>query len=419
MSRKGPKKSDQDQRTHWCHSDVLNLVTKVGESWPDFCSGIRKKKFIWKDIADALGEDGFVVNGQECDRKWRNLKIRYLAVLEKRLNGEKTAHRIDYFEGIHSFLKDDPGVLTYLEERNLRQNIKSLNEEDEDADEPLDTADDGVSEWSDKSVQQLLDLLMEFKDWFTDKDNNWDDATIWETISEQMKLEGHQPSPDQCRHKWQFLTQEYQENKAEAEASGSVPLWQYYTRVRHVLSQVGMPPTTKFAAITKSNSGSTKSTRRGTKRSASAAKSTTMLKICKKEAPDMDIVSEELNESISDPADLDLTDNPEPSSRTTTGGTQRDAFQPAELHEVCQRLEKIEENMAVSRRLDSLEAQLDFAAEQRRAQQQTNSLLNQVLIELSGLRRTLSTQNTQKMGSQDPTDLASGITIVVPHSQQL
>lgn len=44
-------------------------------------------------------------------------QIRYLAVLEKRLNGEKTAHRIDYFEGIHSFLKDDPGVLTYLEER--------------------------------------------------------------------------------------------------------------------------------------------------------------------------------------------------------------------------------------------------------------------------------------------------------------
>lgn len=70
-----------------------------------------------------------------------------------------------------------------------------------------------------------------------------------------MKLEGHQPSPDQCRHKWHLLTQEYQKNKAEAEASGSVPLWQYYTRVRHVLSQVGMPPAAKIAAMAKSNSG--------------------------------------------------------------------------------------------------------------------------------------------------------------------
>lgn len=144
-----------------------------------------------------------------------------------------------------------------------------------------------------------------------------------------------------------------------------------------------------------------------------------MLKVCKKETPDMDIVSEELNESISDPVELDLPDNPEHPGRTATGGAPRDAFQPAELQEVCQRLEKIEENMAVSRRLDSLEAQLDFAAEQRRAQQQTNSLLNQVLSELSALRRTLSAQNTQKMGSQDPADLASGITIVVPHSQHL
>lgn len=65
----------------------------------------------------------WIQNYRICDklhifmRKLTFPQIRYLAVLEKRLNGEKAAHRIDYFDGIHSFLKDDPGVLTYLEQR--------------------------------------------------------------------------------------------------------------------------------------------------------------------------------------------------------------------------------------------------------------------------------------------------------------
>lgn len=168
--------------------------------------------------------------------------------------------------------------------------------------------------------------------------------------------------------------------------------------------------------------GSAKPSRRGTKRSRSSAKASTS-RVCKKEVTsDVEIGAEELEEDLNDSPELDLPDlssRPEPSSRTSAGSAQKEIIQPADIQEVCQRLESIEENMAVSRRLDNLEARLDFAAEQRRGQQQTNSLLNQVLRELSALRRTLSSQNTAKMAGQDPADLASGITIVVPHSQHL
>ncbi|XP_063880107.1 uncharacterized protein LOC135111095 isoform X2 [Scylla paramamosain] len=424
MSKKGPRKMfpglledpESSRRVHWGHGDVLNLVEKVGEHWQEFCNGVRKKKFIWKDIATEMGQIGFVVSGDECDRKWRNLKIRYLAVLEKQMSGEKSAHRIDYFEKIHAFLSNDPVTLAYLEQRSIQQKCKILADQKAENEEELPDLDDGILDWSDRAVQLLLDLLLEFRDWFTDQDNDWDDTTIWETISEQMKLEGHQPSSEQCCRKWASLTMDYQHHKTEAEATGSVPLWPYYTRVRHVLAQVGRPTVSKVNTSVTLDSGSKKSFKRGMKRTRSDTKTRT-IHICKREIQDIDNTTEEQTEVATAYTELGLSREQEVSGRTTTTGTAKDALQSGDIREICQRLENIEENMAICRRLDHLEAQLDAAAEHRRAQQQTNTLLSQVLTELSALRRTLSTRPAHKV--QDPTDLSSGITIVVPQSQQL
>ncbi|XP_045109033.1 uncharacterized protein LOC123503386 isoform X2 [Portunus trituberculatus] len=423
MNKKGPRKMfpglledpESSRRVHWGHGDVLSLVEKVGEHWQEFCNGVRKKKFIWKDIADEMGQNGFVVSGDECDRKWRNLKIRYLAVLEKQMSGEKSAHRIDYFEKIHAFLNNDPVTLAYLEQRSVQQKCKTSADQNAENEEEEPDLDDGILDWSDRAVQLLLDLLLEFRDWFTDQDNNWDDSTIWETISEQMKLEGYQPSSEQCCHKWASLTMEFQHHKTEAEATGSVPLWPYYTRVRHVLAQVGRPTVSKANTSVTLESGSKKSFKRGMKRTRNNTKMKA-IPVCKQEIQDIDIVEEQI-EADTAYTELEFPKAQKVSGRPTTAGTVKNALQPGDIREVCQRLENIEENMAICRRLDHLEAQLDGAAEQRRAQQQTNTLLSQVLTELSALRRTLSTRPVHKI--QDPTDLSSGITIVVPQSQQL
>ncbi|KAG0726021.1 hypothetical protein GWK47_037436 [Chionoecetes opilio] len=494
MNKKGRKKMFDEEpksssRTSWGHGDVLNLVSKVGEHWHEFCSGIRKKKIIWKDVAAAMAQEDFVVSGVECDRKWRNLKIRYMAVLEKQMSGEKSLHRIDYFDKIHSFLKDDPVTLSFLEQRNGQQKCKILvdpktvNEEDQ-----LDTEDAVMLDWSDRAVQMLLDLILEFKDWFTDRENDWDDTAMWEyaatpgvpnprpaghmrparpfraarqiisfwsspsgplglvdaargtlrvgdpcatlsllfplnqhpllphfqTLSEQMKLEGHQPSTEKCRCKWASLAADFQHHKAEAEATGSVPLWPYYTRVRHVLAQVGMPtPVTKTSRTVIPESGSSKILKRGTKRTRGNVKIKTSL-VCKQEVQDVDDTTEEQSEAVA--ASTGLHKRQEASGRTiptsTTTSTAKDTFHSGDIREVCQRLENIEENMAICSRLDHLEAQLDASAEQRQTQQQTNVLLGQVLSELSSLRRALSTRYAHKVQSQDPADLSSGITIV-------
>lgn len=139
--------------------------------------------------------------------------------------------------------------------------------------------------------------------------------------------------------------------------------------------------------------------------------------ICKQEIQDIGNTVNEQAKAATVYTELELPKEQEVSGRTTSADTTKDALHPGDIREVCQRLENIEENMAICRRLDHLEAQLDSAAEQRRAQQQTNTLLSQVLTELSALRRTLSTRPAHKV--QDPTELSSGITIVMPKSQQL
>ncbi|XP_053644245.1 uncharacterized protein [Cherax quadricarinatus] len=388
----------------------MNLVTYVGVHWQEFGNGSRKKKFIWKEIASKLAHDGFSVTGDDCDRKWRNLKIRYMAVLEKQLSGEKTGYRIDYFDNIHSFLKDDPDTKAFLEQRRVQQESKDLgNHNDLDEEDFSDITSDGPMEWTDKSVQLLLDLLLEFRDWFTDKDPDRNDSTIWETVSDQMKMEGHQPGPEQCKRKWINLAIGFQHHKAEAEATGSVPLWPYYTRVRHIMNVIGLP-TPDIEARNKlkrrirfpGNSPKKKSQR-----------------YFKQEIEDID--DNLLEESIEEAVDKikPSTSDGAPGRCVRLTEVPNSVILPGEVKEVCQRLERLEKNVAILHRLDRLEAKLDDATQQQEAQQQTNSLLTQVLSELSRLSRTLSTRYSHSGPGQDQTDLGAGITIVVPHSQHL
>ncbi|KAK3875521.1 hypothetical protein Pcinc_019619 [Petrolisthes cinctipes] len=400
---------ESDSKVHWGHENVLNLVAKVKDHWDDFSLGVRKKKFIWTDIAYELSREGFHVTGIDCDRKWRNLKIRYLAVLEKHETGEKSGHRIDYFDSIHSFLKDDEDTIAYLLRRKQQpfpKQEKSSAYEDEEFSE---TSAEGGMEWTEKSVQLLLDLLLEFRDAFTNKEGGHADDTVWEAISEQMKLEGHKPGPEQCRRKWSYLVSNFHQQKAEAEAKGSVPLWPYYTRVRNLITQIGIPePITDVDTYTPIKRRS-----RGTRVSPRKR-----MKFIKQEIQDPEYVLPTQEEDEEEDIFLASTSN-EPTFKSPRTKVKASSYLlPSEIQEVCDRLDRVEENMAVCRRLEHLEARLDDVSQQQQAQSETNLLLTQVLSELSRLSHAITNRyNTQT--STDPTDLSTGITIVVPHSQQL
>lgn len=71
----------------------------------------------------------------------------------------------------------------------------------------------------------------------------------FQAVSEQMQLEGHKPGPEDCQRKWGNLASKFHQQKAEAEAKGSVPLWPYYTRVRNLVTQIGIPEPSKLKLL--------------------------------------------------------------------------------------------------------------------------------------------------------------------------
>lgn len=124
--------------------------------------------------------------------------------------------------------------------------------------------------------------------------------------------------------------------------------------------------------------------------------------------------------NVDDDEDMFLasTSNESPGSMSRTRLKTRCSLLPSELQEVCDRLDRVEENMAICRRLDQMEARLDDVAQHQQAQNETNILLSQVLSELSRLSHVL-TNRYQTQSTTDSTDLSTGITIVVPHSQHM
>ncbi|XP_066951709.1 uncharacterized protein [Macrobrachium rosenbergii] len=387
--------SEKEVRIQWLHFHVQKLVSLVGERWSDFQNSVKKKKFIWKEIATSLSVDGFNVSGKECDRKWRNLKIRYLALREKQMNGMKPGFRVDYYNSIHSFLKDDPATQAYLQQR-CSNSIKIKCQKDVDKDDLSEMANNGTMVWTDRSIDLLIKLLLEFKDWFSDKESDRDDRTLWEAISEQMKLEGHRPGPEECHHKWNSLVSTYKYHKSEAEATGTLPLWPYYTRVRHILNNINVP------LEDQESQNSLKRRKKGRTFQAKKPK----ISHIKQEVDSMD-------EDVTDRSVEMDTDHP-----LYISGMEADerapSSLPSEIQELCVRLDRIEENLGVCRRLERLEEKIDVGREQREIQHQTNTLLNEILSELSRLNRNLSTR--QQGPNQESGDLSSGITIVVPDS---
>ncbi|XP_068207279.1 uncharacterized protein [Palaemon carinicauda] len=384
--------TSEKEKVQWLHVHVEKLVRLIGERWPEFLNGVKKKKFLWRDIAASLSVDGFHVSGKECDRKWRNLKIRYLALREKQMCGLKPGFRVDYYNSIHSFLKDDPTTEKYLQQR-CSSNMKIKCQKGVDKEDLSNMSNSRTMIWTDRSINLLIKLLLEFKDWFSDKEVDRDDRTLWEAISEQMKLEGHSPGPEECHSKWNSLVSTYKYHKSEAEATGTLPLWPYYTRVRHILNNVNVPLTDPQLQSSR---------KRRKEVTVFHAKKNKVLHV-KQEADSMD---EDVTDRSVEMNHNDLLDE---------SGIVGDTRCSSEIQqELCSRLDRIEENLGICRRLDRLEEKIDVGREQREIQNQTNMLLSQVLSELSRLSRNLLVR--QQGRSQESSDLTSGITIVVPDS---
>lgn len=62
----------------WPHEATALLITAYKERRADFANKNRRKYEVWDDVASVLIENGYIVNGDMCDKKMRGLKQRYV-----------------------------------------------------------------------------------------------------------------------------------------------------------------------------------------------------------------------------------------------------------------------------------------------------------------------------------------------------
>jgi hypothetical protein len=60
----------------WCHEAVLLLIQLKDEMSSSFSSNTISQKQAWRRLAEEICKKGHIVSGEDCDRKFRSLKMR-------------------------------------------------------------------------------------------------------------------------------------------------------------------------------------------------------------------------------------------------------------------------------------------------------------------------------------------------------
>lgn len=232
---KTPLSVPQEQNFRWGRNQVNTLLDKVSDHFEDFYDHSVKKKDIWKIIAACMSQEGYKCTSSDCDKKWRNLKSTYLKVLRKQIQGG-TDYRFEHFSRLHNLLGKEIDPLGMREQAISDGRDQTIQRKPDSPNYEDSATEDEEGQWSNSSIEHLLNLIQEESLLLSSV--NADIA--WKIISQKMSEEGHISTVANCRNKWLCLRKTFNYYQQQASVSGSVPLWPFYTRVRHVLSSFRM-----------------------------------------------------------------------------------------------------------------------------------------------------------------------------------
>jgi len=257
-----PLMTPQEQNCRWGRKQVNALIDKVSEHFEEFYDHSVKKKEIWQIIAASMRHDGYKCTSSDCDKKWRNLKATYLKVLRKQIIGG-TDYRFEHFSRLHNILGKEIDPLGMREQALSDSTEQTVNPNE--SSQYLPNHEDLVTEeecgeWSNHIVERLLDLIQEESLLLKTVNAN----TAWEKIAQQMNEEGFILTVANCRSKWSGLKKAFNYYQQEASLSGSVPLWPFFARVRHVISSINIHADENISDVSNYKLGNSQVKRTGT-----------------------------------------------------------------------------------------------------------------------------------------------------------
>lgn len=89
----------------WSHNMIMQLLALYAERKDRFRNPQIKTKVLWREIGKVLNK-----SLDECDKKFRNLKITYIKLLKKKKSSGRQAITWTYFEALDDIFGNDINV---------------------------------------------------------------------------------------------------------------------------------------------------------------------------------------------------------------------------------------------------------------------------------------------------------------------
>lgn len=101
---------DGEEKFTWSYQSVLTLMSLFKQYKDKFESPEMKKKNVWREISKKMQEQGYIISPEQCDKKWRNLRCTYKAVLVKKTMNPSHKKTWEFFNEMHDICQEDPNL---------------------------------------------------------------------------------------------------------------------------------------------------------------------------------------------------------------------------------------------------------------------------------------------------------------------
>lgn len=105
---------DEQEKTEdnwkWPRAATLLLLELYRSKKEDFNNPKKKKKTLWRSIADQMCEKGHNVKPEHCDKKMRNLKQTYKTVKENNSKSGRSKRTWEFYDLMDEIFSKDPTI---------------------------------------------------------------------------------------------------------------------------------------------------------------------------------------------------------------------------------------------------------------------------------------------------------------------
>ncbi|XP_008186014.1 uncharacterized protein LOC100164223 isoform X1 [Acyrthosiphon pisum] len=233
----------------WTIESTKELIRLYGKHRKKFSAANQgEKHLLWQDIAHQFSQLGYQYSANNCNDKWRNLKMTYKKNKQRAVKYGIEYIKWCYFKDMDNIFKNTPEgspehndiiTVSLIDEDEL-DDIKKENEAynhmnvvdetiENNEEEPIELPPSGNTDiWTEQATKCLIELWGLYRPRFLLAPQG-KKRLLWDEISNQLRQNGHNYSGLVCDRKWRLLKANYVKRREKYKQLGVNSVkWHYY-----------------------------------------------------------------------------------------------------------------------------------------------------------------------------------------------